>query len=166
MKDTPVIVARIVSPFGRRGEVKSLLETDFPEEFAGRKSLLVTDGAGNVREHSVEQIRFHKGAALVKLAGIDSIDDAETLRGKFLAIWPQDRAKLGRGEYWLDEIVGLQVYTEDGRPLGKITEVIRGPANDVWVTPKAMIPVVDEFVLSVDVPGDRVVVRFVEGMET
>ncbi len=166
MKRKPVIVARIVSAFGRRGEVKALLETDFAEEFAARRKLLVTDGGGEVRDCAVEQVRFHKGAALVKLKGVDSIDGAEALRGKLLAVWPEERAELGPGEYWLDEIVGLQVYTEDGRRLGPITEVIRGPANDVWVTPGAMIPVVDEYVLSVDVAAGRVTVRFVEGMET
>jgi len=160
-----VIVARIVAPFGRFGEVKALLETDFPEALAARKDLFVARSASEGERRAVESVRFHKGAALVKFEGVDSIDDAEELRGLLLAVPEEDRPELAEGQFWMGDIIGLEAVYEDGRPIGRITEVLRGKANDVWVAGDVMIPAIRDVVAEVDVPGGRVVVRAVEGLE-
>lgn len=159
-----VVVARIVSPFGIKGELKTMLETDFPDAFAERERYHVTRDRETGEVYDVEGIRFHKGAALVKLQGVDSLDDAEKLRGAYLAIRPEERADLQEGEYWEEDIVGLLAVLEDGTELGEITHIIRGKANDVWVTDKAMIPAVGDTIIRVDLEGRKVVVRAMEGL--
>lgn len=159
-----VILARIVSPFGRTGEVKALVDTDFPEEFARRKSVILSQDGRSGAEREVTGVRFHKGAALVKLRGVNSISDAEELRGWVIAIRPDQRAELDESSFWIDDVVGLEVVTETGKSLGGISEVLRGRANDVWVTESALIPAVKEIVVEVDLPNRRVVVREVEGL--
>ena len=119
---------------------------------------------GGARE--VQQGRFHKGMALVKLQGVESISGAEELRGMYLAILPEERAELDADSFWVEDVIGLEAVTESGRELGKVTEVLRGLANDVWVTPRALIPAVREFVISVDLDARRIVVRDAEGLET
>jgi 16S rRNA processing protein RimM len=159
-----VILARIVSPFGRRGEVKALVDTDFPEEFARRKSVILSQDGRSGADREVTGVRFHKGAALVKLRGVNSISDAEELRGWVIAIRPDQRAELDGSSFWIDDVLGLEVVTEAGQSLGGISEVLRGRANDVWVTESALIPAVKEVVVEVDLEKRRVVVRDVEGL--
>ncbi|MEI6915179.1 MAG: ribosome maturation factor RimM [Armatimonadota bacterium] len=161
----PVIVAKIVSPFGRVGEVKAILETDYPEAFVKRKELLLTDRRDLLDARKVEQIRLHKGAALVKFEGVETIGDAEELRGLLLAVWPEDRAKLDAGTFWMDDLIGMEVVTDEGKSLGRVTEILRNPAYDVWVTKRVMVPAVKEYVTSVDAELRKITVRSVEGLE-
>jgi len=161
-----VTVGRIVAPFGRVGEVKVRIETDYPEELAQRKRLFVCRMLDEGEPREVQQVRFHKGMALVKLQGVESISGAEELRGMYLAILPEERAELDADSFWVEDVIGLEAVTESGRELGKVTEVLRGLANDVWVTPRALIPAVREFVISVDLDARRIVVRDAEGLET
>lgn len=165
-KSDLIVVARIVAPFGRVGEVKALLETDYPRELAERKRLIVTEDRRTGEERNVERVRFHKGAALIKLAGVETINDAEQLRGQCFAVRAEERAALGETSFWIDDVIGLDVFTEGGASLGSVREVLRGKANDVWVTPGAMIPAVRDFVVSVDLEQRRIVVRDIEGLET
>ena len=62
------------------------------------------------------------------------------------------------------DIIGLDVYTTDGQHLGQVTEVLKGAANDVYVTPRAMIPAVKQFVLEIDLAGGKMVVEPIEGL--
>lgn len=160
-----MIVARIVSPFGRIGEIKALLVTDYPEEFGRRTEFIVTNNRDRFETRAVEAIRFHKGMALVKLKGVNSINDAEELRNLYLAIRPDERAGLAPDSFWLDDVIGLEAFTDTGRPLGKITEILRSKANDVWVTDRAMVPALKEFILSVDLEAGKVIVKDMEGLE-
>ncbi len=160
------LVARIVRPFGIKGEVKALIETDFPERLVERKNFFVTSDeklTGEIRD--VASIRFHKGTLLVKFVDVDSVDDAELLRGKGLAIPTSERPELRQDTFWMDEIIGMRVVTEEGRELGAVTEILRGKANDAWVTPVAIIPAVKEVVVRVDTKQREVIVREVEGLE-
>ncbi len=159
-----MVVGRVVRPFGTRGELKVALETDFPDVLCQRRELILTRDGCEGSPLNVESVRMHQGAALVKLAGVDSRTDAEGLRGALLAVREEERPELEEGRFWLDDIIGLEAVYEDGRSIGVITEVLSGRANDVWVAGKVLIPAVREFIVRVDMEERRVVVRDVEGL--
>jgi 16S rRNA processing protein RimM len=115
----------------------------------------------------VESVRGHKGQALVKLAGVDDANSAETLRGYLVMIPIEQARKLRRGTYYLYQIEGLEVYTTGGDLVGKIEEVLSMSANDVYVVrgpgvndPKGelLVPAVKDIVKKIDVEGGRVVI--------
>ena len=112
----------------------------------------------------VEGVRFHKGTALIKFRGIDDISAAEALRGKRILISESELMPLEEDEYYVHDIVGLDVVTTEGESLGRIKQILRSPANDVYVTDRAMVPAVKEFIVSVDIPGKKIIVRPVEGL--
>lgn len=153
---------RIVGTHGVRGEVKvepwadePAFLLDFDEIQLGGK--LIT----------VEQARVHKSQVLLKLAGIDTVEDAALLRGKVVSI-NRDDAQLEEGAVFIADLIGLPVWDEAHNELGKITEVLTLPANDVYVVKgehEYMIPVVKEFVLNVDT-SSGVTIHLVEGMQT
>lgn len=160
-----VVIGEIVATFGLKGEVKVLAKTDFPEHFKTLEEVCIGRTEADRRVLKIENVRFHKGVVLLKFAGMDHISDVEMLRGMTVFVREMEKAPLGEGEYYIDDIIGLDVVTTEGKDLGRITEVLRSPANDVYVTDRAMIPAVKEFVVSIDLDEKKMVVKPVEGLE-
>lgn len=158
-----VVIGRITSPFGRKGEVKVQPFTDFPEHFEELEEIYVADKSGG-RMIEIEKAWLHKGAVIIKFAGINDISTAETLRDKEVCIREAEMMELAEDEYYVHDIIGMDVVTTEGESLGKVTEVLRSPANDVYVTDKAMIPAVKEFVEKIDTKDRKIIVRPVPGL--
>src|SRR5947207_12138689 len=126
-------VGEIVAPFGRIGEVKVRLETDFPDRFARLKQVCLRWPNGTFRLSEVESARLHKGQILLKLRGVDSIDEAERRRSARVQVRLDEASPLSADEFYIHDLLGCEVVTAGGRVLGPLTSVLRGPANDVYV---------------------------------
>ena len=151
----------IVNTHGIRGEVKVLPWADAPE-FLLEFDEVYIDG----RVYEIEFARVQKTCVLLKLEGIDTVEDATKLRGKVVSVDRTD-IELEEGSYFIADLIGLPVFA-NGEEIGKITEVLTPPGNDVYVVRGAhqyMIPVVQEFVLDVDLERG-VQVHLIEGMQT
>ena len=158
-----LIVGRAVSPFGRKGEVKILPYTDKPERLEDLKEACIARETGS-RILKVEKVWCHKASIIIKFAGIDDISAAETLRGAEIRVRESDIPPLAENEYYVHDIIGADVVTTEGESLGEVKDILRSPANDVYVTDRAMIPAVKEFVVSIDIRGRKIVVKNVEGL--
>ena len=160
-----LVVGRIVAPWGVRGEVKVALETDFPERFKRLKRVYLGE---KVTPFVLEGSRLHKGNALLKLGGCDDRDAAEKLRGQLVHIPIEEAMPLGEDEYYVYQIVDLDVWTAEGEYLGRISEVLFTGANDVYVVQgekgEILIPAVEDVVLEVDLDGGRLTVELMEGL--
>ena len=120
-KDEFTVIARIVRPQGRHGEVLAEILTDFPEKFAERKQLWLADGGNSApRKHVLDNHWFHKGRVVLKLAGIDSISDAETLNGQLVQIPSKARSPLEGGAIYVSDLVGSEVIDVARSPAVKI----------------------------------------------
>jgi 16S rRNA processing protein RimM len=160
-----LVVGRIVAPWGVRGEVKVTLETGFPERFKLLKRVYLGEEATSF---VLEGSRLHKGNALLKLEGFDDRDAAEKLRGQLVQIPIEEAMPLGEDEYYVYQIVGLDVWTTEGEHLGRVSEVLFTGANDVYVVQgekgEILIPAVEDVVLEVDLAGGRLTVELMEGL--
>jgi 16S rRNA processing protein RimM len=160
-----LVVGRIVAPWGVRGEVKVTLETGFPERFKLLKRVYLGEEATSF---VLEGSRLHKGNALLKLEGFDDRDAAEKLRGQLVQIPIEEAMPLGEDEYYVYQIVGLDVWTTEGEHLGRVSEVLFTGANDVYVVHgekgEILIPAVEGVVLEVDLAGGRLTVELMEGL--
>jgi 16S rRNA processing protein RimM len=156
-------VGIVLRPWGTRGEVKVALDTDFPERFASLRRVFIEG-----RAIQVEGVRWHKGQALVKLAGIDSPEEARPLSGKELEIPVEEAAPLAEGQYYLYQIMGLEVWTTEGTLVGRVEEVLRIPSNDVYVVVgprgQSLIPAVAEIVKAVDLEAGRITIEALDGL--
>jgi 16S rRNA processing protein RimM len=158
-----LVIGRVTAPFGTGGEVRVRPETDFPERFRGLGDVCLELPNGEERVVRVAGARITPKGILVKLDGYDDRDSVEGLRRAFLKVKPSMAAPLPEGSYWVHQIIGLRAFTEEGRDLGEITEVLRSPANDVYVTESAMIPAVREVVREIDLEKGRMIVALPEG---
>jgi 16S rRNA processing protein RimM len=163
--DVPDITIGIVAaPFGVRGEVKVKMETDFPERYEDLKDVWLQPRVGSGRTVGIKSVRFHKGAALLKFDGYDDRTSVEELRGAELRIDESQLAELEPGQFYIHDLMGLDVYTTEGAHLGQITEVLQGPGNDVYVTAKALIPALKQVVKEVDLAARKMIIEPMEGM--
>jgi len=158
-------IATVLAPWGVQGEVKVRIETDFPARFALLRRVYLGP------EHQLfdlEGFRPHKRHGLLRLKGCDDRIAAQKLRGMAVEIPLAEAMPLGSDEYYVYQIEGLSVWTEDGDPLGIIEEVLFTGSNEVYVTRgprgEVLIPALEDVVLEVDVEGGRMVVRLPPGL--
>ena len=159
-----IAIGQIVSPFGRKGEAKIRPYTDSTGQFKDLKEAFVIGRDIDGRVLKIDKVWFHKGAVIIKFQGIDDINTVETLRNAEIRIKEASLIPLAADEYYVDDLIGVDVVTTTGEQLGKIKEVLEAPANDVYITDRAMIPAVKEFVLSIDLDKKKMVVKQVEGL--
>lgn len=164
-------VGKIVNTHGIRGEVRIISQTDFPDERYAPGSVLYAGEERNAdkKELIVEAHRRHKNFDLVKFEGLDSINAVESLKGQSLFVTEEQLGELGDNEFYYHEIIGCEVYDENNKLLGKITEILSPGANDVWVVKRkgkkdALLPYIEDVVKSVDPEAKRVDVELLPGL--
>ena len=162
MKSPYLPTGQIVNTHGLKGYVKIQPWADDPADLLDFDRFFI-DG----REYEVEQASLQKSMVLLKLAGVDTIDEAAKLRNKELLIARED-VELEEGVVFIADLIGLTVLA-DGVEIGKITEVLTPPGNDVYVVKgerEYLIPAVKEFVEELNPEAGCVRVHLIEGMES
>ena len=160
MKLQFVEAGEIVTTHGVKGEMKVLPWGDSPEFLIDFDRVRI-----NGTEYHVQSCRVQKTCNLLKLDGIDSMEQAQAMRGKIVEIYRED---VSDELVFAAELVGISVICE-GKELGKITDVLDYPGNKVYVVKgehEYMIPAVRQFVLSTDLENNVMQVSIIEGMRT
>lgn len=162
MTDDLLAVGRIARAHGIHGEVAVQPLTEVESRFHPGSVVTLQDG----RTLTVEQSRPHQQRVLVKFREIEDRTAAADLRGHLLLAAAADAPSIEEPDrFWVHQLVGADVRTENGRELGRIREVLSNPANDLWVLEDGrMLPAVHDVVAEVDVGAGRVVVRDVPGL--
>jgi 16S rRNA processing protein RimM len=156
-----VAVGRFVRPQGRKGELLTEPLSDRPGRLAGLQRAFVGTPEGGAREVRVQSCWPHKGRFVLKLEGVDSIDDAERLRGLSLGIGEEELPPLPSGSYYHHQLLGLAVLDEAGATLGRVAELLDAGAAPVLVVRGAagerLIPLAHAFVRRVDLEAGCIV---------
>ena len=159
------LIGEITSAQGLRGEVRVFPHTDFPERFKELAEVGVRRGEAPVQVVPITACRISGRRIVLKLAGVDTREQAEALRGAHLVIPSSWAVPLGEDEYYHHQLLGLEVVTSAGESLGKITRIHQTGANDVYETPLALIPAVKEFIREIDLQRGRMVVEARSGLK-
>lgn len=163
-----IIVGEVSRPHGVHGEVRVVPVTDFPDHLLRLdEAVVVSGGAGTTVR--VEAARALGTSVLMKFSGIDTPAAAERLRGATVRIPAEKTVPLPPGEFYVFDIVGLQVCTPEGERVGEVVDVLRTGSNDVYVVRPAqgreiLLPAVDTYVREIDVAGGRLVARLPDWM--
>ena len=160
MKLQFVEAGEIVTTHGVRGEVKVLCWLDDPEMLCEFDRCRIGG-----KEYKMEQVRVQKTCNLVKLSGVDTMEDAQRMRGKVMELYRQD---IDDEVIFAAELIGMEVYA-DGACIGKISQVLDYPGNAVYVVQgehEYMIPAVKHFILSTDMDANRMEVKLIGGMRS
>ena len=166
--DEWIEIGSVVRPHGVGGEVSADFVADLGELIVEAVTLRLTDPSGRERTLEVERARDHKGRKIVKFREVETVEEAESLRGFRAWLTRAQIGPLAEGRWFVQDLIGMEVRTEEGECLGTLDDVLHMPGNDVYVVRgsggEILLPVIDEVVLGVDVEAGTMVVRLMEGM--
>ena len=161
--DGHVIVGRVLGAWGIRGDLKLQPSTDVPDRFSAGNTVYL-----NGRLSRIERSRTSKGTFIVKLDVVGDRTDAEAVQGHLLTVPEDSLQTLPPGSYYHFHVIDMVVYSEHGERLGKVTRILPSGERDVYVVTEGsgeevLIPAVEDYVLEVDVPANKMTVRLPEG---
>ena len=161
-------VGAITQTHGVRGEVKVFPTTDDPKRFKKLKKVLLDTGA-ELMELEIESVKFFKQFVILKFKGFDNINDIEKYKKKNLYVTRENAVKLQKDEYFIADLIGLEVFEDDGSRMGELKDVLTTGANDVYVVEgskygEVLIPAIKECILNVDMEERRMEVHLLPGL--
>ena len=161
-------VGVISSTHGIRGEVKVFPTTDDPGRFKKLKHVILDTGKEQ-KNLEITGVKFFKQFVILKFKGIDNINDIEKYKGKSLYLTRENAVRLKKDEYFIADLVDMQVFLEDGTPFGVLTDVMKTGANDVYCIQtqehgEVLIPAIGECILDVDVEGQKMTIHLMPGL--
>ena len=160
-------VGVISTTHGIAGEVKVFPTTDDMNRFKKLKEVILDTGKETQLLH-IQQVRFFKNMVIVKFKEFRSINDVERLRGKSLYVTRENAVKLQKDEYFIADMIGIQVVSDEGEDLGILQDEMQTGANDVYVVEKdgeeLLIPAIKDCILSVNVEEGKMEVHLLPGL--
>ena len=169
MDDRDVLeIGQIVNTRGLRGEVKVNSFSENPERFEKLSSILIKETEG-FKKYEIQKVGYSKNQVILKLKGIDHIDYAEKLRGRYLYILRSELDELPEGKYYIADLIGLKVYEEDGKLLGKVDDVFNTKSNSVYVVRTEngelkYLPGIPDVIKNVDLDNQKITVTLIPGL--
>ena len=159
----------ITSTHGIRGEVKVFPTTDDAQYFRELKKVYLDTGKEQI-PLEIEHVKFFKQFAILKFKGIDNINDIEKYKGKSLMIDREDASPLGEDEYYIGDLIGMDVYTDDpAEHFGVLRDVLETGANDVYIIDsdrhgEVLVPAIHQCILRVDTEKNEMHIHLMEGL--
>lgn len=167
MSEQWIIIGKIVAPHGVRGDVRVIPLTDFPERFSKMKTVSLDSG----QTYQIESTKEHKQFIILKLKGLNSRNDVESLKGHLIQIPREDAMPLPEDRFYIFDLIGLKVYDEEEKFLGVLTDVLQTGSNDVYIVEESaqakplLIPALKKVVLKIDLIEKIMIVKLQEEWE-
>lgn len=161
-------VGVITQTHGIRGEVKVFPTTDDPTRFQDLKHVLLDTGKETL-PLEIENVKFFKQFVILKFKGYDNINDVERYKRCPLLVERSEAVPLEEDEYYITDMIGIQVTTDEGEDFGVLKDVMATGANDVYVIDhpaagEVLVPAIKECILEVDIPGRKMKIHVMDGL--
>ena len=159
---------RISKPIGTRGEVKVLPLTDDKQRFANLPSVWIGQDAANVELKNILNVRIDTKQIVLNFNGIGTVEEAKRIKDRYLFVRKEEAVKPQNGTYFVDDVIGCEVVTEEQVNIGVITDLMSLSMNDLWVVKKEskeiLIPAVKEIIRQVDIVNKRITIHSLDGL--
>lgn len=156
MNNKKIKVGKFVNTFGIKGEIKV-----FPEvEYFDRLRKIYIDS----NEYEVSKMRVQKNVYIVKLKNIDDINLIEQYKGQDITINESDKPKPKEGKYYKEDLIGMDVITDDGKNLGKLDDIFNTGANDIYQVGEILLPAIDDVIKQIDKKNNKIIVHILKGL--
>ncbi len=156
-------IGKIVNTHGIKGEVKVAMYTDNINNFKKNNIIYVDNN-----EYVIETSRLQKNMIILKLKNVDNMNDAENLRNCIITI-ERSKKKLPEGTYYIADLVGLEVYTDEGKLLGKVADIYNTGANDIYTVKtiegkEILLPAIKDVIKNIDLENKKIIVHLLKGL--
>ena len=161
-------IGQIVNTFGIKGMVKVMPFTENIERFSKMKTVYVKNKKEN-KKYEIEEVKYHKNMVLIKFKGIEIPEQADLLRLSYLLVDRADEEPLEEGTYYIVDMIGLEVYTEEGELLGILEDIFNTGSNDIYVVKnelgkQILLPSIPDVIKKIDMPNKKVIVHLLPGL--
>lgn len=161
-------IGQIVNSYGIKGFFKVVPFTDDITRFNNLKNIYIEKNK-KLEKKEIEEVKYHKNLVLLKIKGIDDINDTEQYKNCYLKIDRENAVQLPEDTYFITDIIGIQVFTEEGELLGNIIDVFPTGSNDVYVVKnelgkQILLPAIGEVIKKVDVIAKKMTVKLIAGL--
>lgn len=161
-------IGQIVNTFGIKGFVKVNPFVDDISRYDDLEKVYVRRNK-ELKEMEVEEVKYHKNMVLLKFKGIDRVEDAELLRNSYLEVDRENAIELQEGEYFIADLLGLNVFDEEGKELGKLEDIFNTGSNDIYVVrteegKQLLLPAISEVIKEINLEESKIVVHLLEGL--
>ena len=159
-------IGQIVNTQGLKGEVRVYPYTDDINRFDESEYFYIDKNLNN--KYEVERVRYKGNMVIMKIKDIDSIELAEKLKTKNMYIGREQGRELEEGEFFVSDLIGLDVFTVDGEKVGVLKDVLQHAINDVYVVSSGekeyLIPSIEKFVPTIDLDQNKMIIDPIKGM--
>lgn len=161
-------IGQIVNTYGIKGFLKVVPYTDDITRFEDLKTIYI-ETKGSLKSVIIEEVKYAKNLVLLKLKGIDDINAAQIYKNCYIKIDRKDAVKLPEDSYFIVDLIGLQVYTDNNEELGNIVDVYPTGANDIYVVKneegkQVLLPAIGDVIKKVDIENKKMIVHLIEGL--
>ena len=161
-------IGQIVNTFGIKGMVKIKPFTDDINRFDKLKKVYIKNKEGK-KEYQIQEVKYHKNMVLMKLEGIDTVEQADLLRQSYLLVNRDDEEPLEEGVYYIVDLIGLEVYTDEGVLLGNVDDIFNTGSNDIYVVKdgkgkQILLPGIPDVIKNVDLESGKIIVHLIPGL--
>lgn len=161
-------IGQIVNTFGIKGMVKVKPFTDDIRRFDELKTVYVEKN-NNQTEYEIEEVKYHKDMVLIKFKGIDKVEQAEMLRNSYLTVSRDSVEKLEEGRYYIVDLLGLEVYTDEQVLLGTLEDIFNTGSNDIYVVKdkqgkQILLPAIQDVIKQIDIENKKIIVHLLPGL--
>lgn len=161
-------IGQIVNTFGIKGQVKVVPFTDNITRFDYLKNVYVKNKK-ETKQYEVEEVKYHKNFVLLKFKGINWVEEAETLRDSFLEVERSDAIPLEEDTYYIVDLIGLEVYSDENKLLGKLEDIFNTGSNDIYVVKdelgkQILLPAISDVIKQINIEEGKIIVHLIEGL--
>ena len=161
-------IGQIVNTFGIKGMVKVKPFTDDIRRFDELKTVYVEKNSKQT-EYEIEEVKYHKDMVLIKFKGIDKVEQAEMLRNSYLTVSRDSVEKLEEGRYYIVDLLGLEVYTDEQALLGTLEDIFNTGSNDIYVVKdkqgkQILLPAIQDVIKQIDIENKKIIVHILPGL--
>lgn len=161
-------IGQIVNTFGIKGMVKVKPFTDNIERFNNLEKIYIKNKSGQT-EYKIQEIKYHKNMVLIKFEGIENPEQADLLRNSYLIVDRETEEPLEPGRYYIVDMIGLDVFTDDNEYLGKLEDIYNTGSNDIYVVKnelgkQVLLPAIEDVIKNIDMDSKKVIVHLIPGL--
>ncbi len=161
------VIGKIVNTQGIRGDVRILPQTDDVTRFEKLETVEIFRG-NETRKLTIEKVWYHKNFVVIKFEEIETMNDAEKIKDFLVRIDRKDAVPLDEDEYFITDLIGVKVITDENETLGTIKDVIVTGANDVYVVKTdgkdVLLPAIKQCILNVDMEKREMLIHLMKGL--
>ena len=160
---------QIVNTFGIKGMVKVKPFTENTKKRFDNLKKVYIKNKNEKKEYEIEEVKYRKEMVLIKFKGIENPEQANILRNSYLVIDRENEKPLEEGTYYIVDMIGLEVYTEEGKKIGILDDIFNSGSSDIYVVKdelgkQILLPAIEEVIKKIDMKERKMIVHLIPGL--